>query len=69
MLVSNQMLGPSCDLLHIFSACTLDAPLLLENLCYDKSVLSLAITALLSLKLDLNTLLQDSRVSLFLHRS
>lgn len=62
------MLGPSHDL-HIFSACTLDALLLLENLYYDKSVFSSAITAVLSLKLDLSTLLQDNRAFLFLHKS
>lgn len=41
------MLGPSLDC-HIFLARTyLDAIELLENLCYDKFILSLAITALL----------------------
>lgn len=41
------MLGPPHDL-HIFLAHTsLDAIELLENLCYDKFILSLAITALL----------------------
>lgn len=44
------MLGPSHGL-HIFSACaSLDALELLENLCYEKSIFALAITALLSLK-------------------